>query len=218
MVEILDWTTKDPLNQIGFCAGVCRNSDLSVEKNIKRAKACIKAGHGRTLEYPDIYFILSGVSARVARQFYTHVIGVTKLQESTRCVEGAEGFNIPTTVNDTQKDKLLSGYNNIMNVYKDLIASGVSTEDAANVLPLGMYTKVIVKMNLRALEHMAHKRMCSCALKEFREIMAELKQKLRSYSEEWTWVCDNLLVPQCIQLGYCPESKSCGKMPKKEDR
>ena len=56
MITILPQTDKEPLNTIGYCAGVCWNSPVEdKEQNIKRAKSCIKSGHTRTAEYPDVF-------------------------------------------------------------------------------------------------------------------------------------------------------------------
>lgn len=223
MIEILDWTCKDPLNLIGFCAGVCWNAPVDdVEKNIKRAKDCIKSNHGRTEEYPDVYVVMDEYSARVIREFYTHVIGTTRLQSSTRYVDAKEmnpekDFYIPANFTDNQKDILLKGYQEIMKTYTELESNKVSKEDAANILPLGMHTKIVTKINLRALEHMAHKRCCYRAYKEFRALMKEFKAKLKQVSEEWKWICENMLVSECKALGYCPEVRSCGKEISKEE-
>lgn len=223
MIEILDWTCKDPLNLIGFCAGVCWNAPVDdVEKNIKRAKDCIKSNHGRTEEYPDVYVVMDEYSARVIREFYTHVIGTTRLQSSTRYVDAKEmnpekDFYIPANFTDNQKDILLKGYQEIMKTYTELESNKVSKEDAANILPLGMHTKIVTKINLRALEHMAHKRCCYRAYKEFRALMKDFKAKLKQVSEEWKWICENMLVSECKALGYCPEVRSCGKEISKEE-
>ena len=54
-IELLDGTTENPLQKMGFNAGVCWGAPLDdKEKNIKRAISCIKAGHGRVIEYVDV--------------------------------------------------------------------------------------------------------------------------------------------------------------------
>ena len=88
---------------------------------------------------------------------------------------------------------------------------GNTKEDAANILPLGMDTKIVWKINLRALMHFMNLRLCTRAYKEIRTLSNELKDKLRILSPEWEWICDNLFVPKCEAVGYCDEAKSCGK-------
>lgn len=75
-VTILPETTKNPISLIGERAGVCWGADTSdAAKNYKRGLDCIKSGHGRTLEFVNVEVILDGYSARVIREWYTHIGG-----------------------------------------------------------------------------------------------------------------------------------------------
>jgi len=223
MIEILPWTDKNPLYIIGYSAGVCWNSDVSdSEKNIKRAKSCILSGHTRTAEYPDVHMVIDGYSARAIRELYTHIIGTTRLQSSTRYVDAAnmniaEEFYYPPTLKDESKDAYKKALENVMASYKEIEDLGIPKEDAANLLPLGMHSKIVFKINLRALMHFANMRLCTRAYKEIRALMTEMKTELRKLSSEWEWICDNLLVPKCEATGFCDEAKSCGRKPKKSE-
>ncbi|WP_318677397.1 FAD-dependent thymidylate synthase [Treponema sp.] len=221
MITILPQTDKEPLNTIGYCAGVCWNSPVEdKEKNIKRAKSCIKSGHTRTAEYPDVFCVIEGYSARAIRELYTHIVGTTRLQSSTRYVDAKtmdvnEEFYYP--FEDEAKDVYKEGLTNIMQTYQKLEELGAPKEDAANILPLGMDTKIVWKINLRALMHFMNLRLCSRAYKEIRALSMELKEKLRVLSPEWEWICDELFVPKCEAIGYCDEEHTCGrKITKKE--
>lgn len=58
-----------------------------------RGLDCLESEHGRTFEFPDVYMVLDGFSARVIREFYTHIGGApTRLQASTRYIDYAKGF------------------------------------------------------------------------------------------------------------------------------
>ena len=83
------YTTKTPITMIGEEAGICWGADTSDGlKNYKRGIDCLESGHGRTFEYPDVYIILDGYSARVIREWYTHIGGSpTRLQASTRYID-----------------------------------------------------------------------------------------------------------------------------------
>lgn len=215
MITILPQTDKEPLNTIGYCAGICWNSPVDdKEKNIKRAKNCIQSGHTRTAEYPDVFCIIEGYSARCIRELYTHIVGTTRLQSSTRYVD-AKNMNPETDFYNPFKDEAGETYKDalktVMETYQQLEELNCSKEDAANILPLGMDTKIVWKINLRALMHFMNLRLCSRAYKEIRALSLELKEKLRGLSPEWEWICDNLLLPKCEALGYCDETKSCGK-------
>lgn len=223
MIEILPWTDKNPLYIIGYSAGVCWNSDVSdSEKNIKRAKNCILSGHTRTAEYPDVHMVIDGYSARAIRELYTHIIGTTRLQSSTRYVDASnmniqQEFYYPPTLKDETKETYEKTLETIMASYKKIEDMGIPKEDAANLLPLGMHSKIVFKINLRALMHLANMRLCTRAYKEIRCMMQEMKSELRKLSEEWEWICDNLLVPKCEASSFCDEAKSCGRKPKKND-
>lgn len=221
-ITILKETTKNPLETIGAMAGICWGSDLSSpEKNRKRGLDCIKSKHGRTWEFVEVYLVLEGWSARVIREFYTHIGGApTRLQESTRYVDGSDfKYVTPDKIARNQDTKDI--YENTMALIsagiKKLEEQGIPKEDAAMLLPLGMETKVVVRMNLRTLADMAHQRFCTRAYWEYRNLMTVLKEGLAEYSEEWDEIVDMLLIPKCEDCGYCEERFSCGRKPRKDN-
>lgn len=214
-IELLPETTEYPLQMIGKTAGVCWGSDNSdIKKNVERAKRCILSGHGRVEEWPEIHFVVSEISSRCMREIGRHVVGTSYLQESTRYVNCKSfGYYTPSMSEEAKKvyDETMNG---IKESYAKLLELGVSKEDAANVLPLGMHTKVVMKCNLRMLENFMNQRLCSRAYTEMRQFANMLKNELASISEEWKWVADNLFVPKCVKNGGCKEEKCCGRMPK----
>lgn len=229
-IELLDGTTEFPLQKCGYNAGVCWDAPLNdKDKNIKRAISCIKAGHGRVLEYVDIELVIAEVSARCLRELYTHIGGApTRLQSSTRYVSEQDGFGYytpPKIENDiANKTIFTEGMASIQKAYNGLLENGVTKEDAANLLPLGMESKMVWKINLRALINFMNRRLCLRALKEIRDLSTEIKKQLAAKNEEWAWIADNLFVPTCeiykyrnSQLVFCPEQQCCGKHKKIED-
>ena len=223
-VIILPETPKNPLSLIGERAGVCWNADISDdEKNIKRGISCIEAGHGRTMEFVDVHMIIDGFSARVMREYYRHVGGLTPyLQASTRYIDYKD-FDVIRPASIERNNEALVEFNlTVKNLRKSLEALktlGVPNEDVANLLPLGMATKCIEKRNLRNLVDMSHVRKCSRAYHEYRlELFPAIENALKNYSEQWAWIVDNLFKPKCEVYGYCDEKNSCGRMPRKEDK
>lgn len=217
MIKIIEnRTEKDPLTHIGENAGICWGSDVSnKDTNTIRGHNCMKSGHMRCAEYPTIEMIIDGYSARCLREVYTHIIGVTRLQESTRYVNCSDfKYYTVKNISDEQKEVYDDVMEGITKSYKTLLDLGMSKEDCANILPLGMNTKVVWKINLRALIHFMNMRLCNRAYKEIRQLANEIKDKLSNYSEEWKWICDNYFVPNCKMIGYCNEEKCCGLMPK----
>lgn len=220
-VLVRDYTTKTPLQMIGESAGFCWGSDISdANKNMKRAIECIASGHGRTMEFPDIHLILDGYSARVIREFYTHIGCLpTRLQSSTRYVD-AKSFKYVTPPSVFKNEKAKQVYDETMEHiregYAKLEELGIKREDAAMVLPLGMETVIVDKRNFRNLVDMAKNRMCTRAYWEYRQLMNDICEALSSYSGEWNTLIKLCMKPKCEISGYCTESKSCGRKPKKE--
>lgn len=229
-IELLDGTTENPLQKMGYNAGVCWAAPLDdAEKNRKRAISCIKAGHGRVLEYVDVEMVISGASARCLRELYTHIGGSpTRLQSSTRYVSEEQGFGyyIPPKIENNAELKPIyeDGMELIQKTYNSLMARKATKEDAANILPLGMESKMVWKINLRALINFMNRRLCTRALKEIRDLSIEIKDRLAEKNEEWAWIATNLFVPTCEiykyrnpNLVFCPEQQCCGKHKKIEE-
>ena len=215
-------TCIDPISLIGREAGVCWGADVTDgEKNYKRGMDCLASGHGRTWEYPQVYMILEGYSARVIRELYTHIGGSpTRLQASTRYINYEKGFDYivpPKIALNEEANKIYNeAMNNILKAMQQLEALEMPREDIGMLLPLGMESKVVLRTNLRNLIDMSHQRLCTRAYWEFRALMKELMQSLSEYSEEWKYLVDNYFVAKCDYMGYCTEKKSCGRKPAKE--
>ncbi len=102
-VIIQEHTTKNPITMIGEQAGICWGADISdKEKNYKRGIECLNNKHGRTFEFPDVYAIIDGYSARVVREWYTHIGGSpTRLQASTRYIDYKDfDYIIPKSIKE----------------------------------------------------------------------------------------------------------------------
>lgn len=221
-VTILSETTKKPVSLIGERAGICWGADITnAEKNYKRGLDCIEANHGRTLEYVNVELVIDGYSARVIREWYTHLGGApTRLQASTRYIDYSNfEYVIPPEVakNDEAKKIYEDTMKAITAAGKALEELGIPREDSAMLLPLGMSTKIVDKRNLRNLIDMSRQRMCTRAYWEYRELFSDICKALREYSEEWAFIIDTQMKPKCDVLGYCPETYCCGRKPKKEE-
>ena len=229
MVEILPETTKTPITMIGKMAGVCWGSDTSDDdKNYQRGLKCMQSKHGRTFEFPDVYMAITGHSARVIREFYTHIGGLpTRLQESTRYIDYSDfDYVVPNSIRFNQEHELGDDsanqlYTELMKYISETMVAldnlKVPREDIGLCLPLGMVSNIVCKHNLRTLIDMSRQRMCNRAYHEFRDLMKELCDALSEYSKEWKYIVDNMMYEKCHELGYCPEEKSCGKCKKKGD-
>lgn len=220
-IMILPETTKNPITLMGRRAGCCWNANITDDrKNYKRGMDCIKSGHGRVMEYVNVEMIIDEYSARVIREWYTHLGGSpTRLQASTRYIDYEHGFNyvVPNSIRNNEEayDVYLEAIHQICYGLVQLDELGIPREDSAMLLPLGMTTKIVDKRNLRNLVDMSRQRMCTRAYHEYRELFDDICNALREYSDEWKWIVDNLFHAKCDEVGYCTESKSCGRKPKR---
>lgn len=220
-VIIQNETTVDPISLIGREAGVCWGADIeNAEKNYKRGMDCLISGHGRTWEYPQVFMVLDGYSARVIRELYTHIAGgPTRLQASTRYIDYQHGFKYvvsPKIENNMEANIIYNdAMNELLESMKKLEVLGVPKEDINMLLPLGMETKVVLRTNLRNLIDMAHQRLCTRAYWEYRKLMNDMMNELKRYSPEWEYLVNHYFMPKCEEMGYCSENKSCGRKNKR---
>lgn len=215
-VIILSETTVNPITLMGQRAGICWGADTSdPAANYKRGWDCITSGHWRVMEFVSVEMVLDGYSARVIREWYTHIGGApTRLQASTRYINyGDFDYVVPSSI---ENDPDLCGtYESTMGTIRSAIAEleeyGIPREDAALLLPLGMTTRIVDKRNLRNLVDMSRQRMCQRAYWEFREMFNDILDALMKYSDEWKTITNTQMMPKCEALGYCPEKHGCGK-------
>ena len=215
MVEILESTEKKPLTLIGRMASVCKGNVPEDEETLRKiALSCIRQGHYRVLEYVDVYISMQNVSARFAREWYTHIGGSpTRLQESTRYVDSSSFMTVvPPSImqNASAFDRFSSCMKRIRDTYRELNDLGIPREDSAMVLPLGMTTRLSLKHNARNLMDMSRQRLCGKAYWEFRDVFSLLVSCLEEYSPEWKTISNLIFKPKCEVSGKCLEDLPCG--------
>ena len=180
------------------------------------------------MEYVDLEIVISDMSARAMRELYTHIAGVSRLQSSTRYVSEEDGFGFyvpPKIENDAEAYEIYTDtMSKIQEGYNKGLELGMTKEDVANLLPLGMNSKMVWKINLRSLVNFMNRRLCTRAYIEIRDFAKELKNLLASQNEEWKWIADSLFVPMCEiykymnpALVFCPEAQCCGRHKKLTD-
>ena len=153
---------------------------------------------------------------------YTHIIGVSRVQASTRYIKYDDlkfGYYIPNSINRNEEAKVIYDdcMSYILDSYNKLISLGIKQQDVANILPLGHHTTIVCKINIRALSHMFEVRECTRAYEEFRKLMKELRKALYELDEDWAYLCDNYFKVKCEKMLYCAERESCGRFPAKSE-
>jgi len=206
-IKILDYT-KEPLKIMSECASICYDS---IPKDVI-AKHCIESGHTRVSEFADVTVEISEYSARVMRELYTHIQGTSRLQRSTRYVnEDGFGYYTPPSIIE-HGDEAVKRYQSMMvainTTYNVLVEMGIPKEDVANLLPLGGHSKMVLKINVRALIHLAETRLCKRAYIEFRELMSELLPLISELDSDWEFIINNYCKKKC-EKGKCTEKIKC---------
>ena len=221
-ITILPETTIDPISKMGRRAGICWGADISnAKKNYERGLDCIKSNHGRVMEYVNIEAVIDGYSARVIREWFTHIGGApTRLQASTRYIDYSDfDYIVPKSIKTQEQS---ATYCAIMNEISDssqrLEELGVPREDIGLILPLGMTTKIVDKRNIRNVMDMSRQRMCTRAYWEYRQMFNDYIGALSKYSPEWNTLIPMIMKPKCDVLGYCPEKRSCGRRKRNEQK
>ena len=99
----------------------------------------------------------------------------------------------------------------------ELERQGITGEKANDLmrtlLPIGVPTKLRIGFDIEALIHFMNKRLCVRADEPIRQVAKLMKKEVLAVEPRYA----KYLVPQCQALGYCPEHKSCGAYPSKED-
>ena len=178
-ITIQTETTQNPIQLMGQEAGECWQANTNdADKNYKRGLECVKSGHGRVLEFPQIYILVEGYSARFVREYYVHLGGApTRLQASTRYIDYTkDGFSyvIPPSIEKDKEARLqyISAMLNINRQIRSLIdVYKVPKEDAAMLLPLGMTSTFVCRTNARNIIDMSRQRCCMRAYHEYRDFM-----------------------------------------------
>jgi thymidylate synthase (FAD) len=205
------YTTNNPVEAMANAASKCYNS--KPHKGI--VKHCLESGHYSITEFADFYFEISGVSRTLTHQLVRHR-HFSFAQRSQRYVnEDGFGIVIPKTIQ--QDEELLESFKeeigNIKKLYQKMVDNGIPNEDARFILPNATESIIVTKMNFRSLMEFCHKRLCTRAQWEIREMTKQMVEEIKKISPFLV----QYLVSTCEYLGYCPEGDCCGRMPKKDE-
>ena len=189
---------------------------------MKPLMAALKSSHESILEHAVYTFEVKGVSRALTHQLVRHRIA-SYSQQSQRYVDMSEAaYIIPesidkclapaTPVGCPLNIEYVNAIRKCEEVYRKLVGAGINPEDARYVLPNACTTNIVVTMNARELRHFFSVRCCERAQWEIRE----LANKMLKICREVSPIIFEGAGPSCVRDGFCRESKSCGRMPKKE--
>lgn len=208
-------TCYSPLNHTQLCIEA---EQTSYEDKLDLIKKVLKSGHHSVLEHVSFTYLISGISRSCSHQLVRNRIA-SYSQASQRYINFSDkSFDFVTPPEINKDSELLKEYIDFMNLCKEkydkFVEAGIKAEDARFVLPNAACTNISMTMNLRELIHVCGLRLCSRAQWEIRQLF----EKIKSITIMHYTFLDEFLQPNCIQIGYCPESHgSCGRRPKKSE-
>lgn len=219
--------TPDPERVCNRAAGVCVSAgEVKGDKHLMHALA---SGHDSVLEHATFTFAIEGISRACSHQLVRHRMA-SYSQQSQRYVN-MDGFDY--VVPESIRTSTVELYDNVVQEYPEedvplgvmycrmmelissfysiIVERGIPEEDARYILPNACTTNIIVTMNARELRHFFSLRLCTRAQWEIRQ----LAEKMLDCVREVAPALFEDAGPRCKALGFCPESKGCGRMPKK---
>ena len=208
------------LHYWGMFAAVCYNTQTDTPEKI--GKHCLKSGHFSGSRSQYIIFKIEDCPRDTVDQLVRHEQGCCKNVRSFRYVN-MEDFNctIPSEIKDNRKlvamwhlnmQNTRALYTAIENyVYEKTKSHERANEQARKCLPIHTDTAVCIGMDVEALIHLAHKRLCTRTEEELNTLTRAIVAHASAIIPE----LKPYLVCQCDHLGWCPEAKGCGRKPSK---
>lgn len=215
----------------GIGARTCTSDKIPTKEDdtTKALKSALSSGHESVLEHFTMTFAVSGVSRALTHQLVRHRLA-SYSQQSQRYVNMDEfEYVTPASMDDrviaeydffnnrnvyvTIREKYADIMEYLRECYKRMIDAGIPEEDARYILPNACCTNIIVTVNARELRTFFKYRVCNKAQWEIRELAKQILALCKEVAP--TIFAD--VGANCDVLGYCPETRSCGKCPRFTD-
>lgn len=187
-------------------------SSVSNNDKITLIRDVLKSGHHSTLEHISLTFAVSGISRACAQQLTRHRMASYSMQSQRYCDMNDLESVMPESIRNNLE--MFAKYRQFIKfatmTYSDMIASGISKEDARAILPMSSACNIVFTMNLRSLIHFLEERLCNRAQKEIRNLAGSI---LNLCIARLPFIFDSV-GSKCRRLGFCmePEKRSCGLM------
>lgn len=212
--------TPDPIMVIYTACRTCYSAQkphdiftsLILDRNVTEDKmmelinSVVLSHHDSVLEHINFTFTISGISRSCSHQLVRHR-HMSVSQQSQRYVaiqdEVESAVPRPIEVNPEALYQFEEAMVEATNHYHRLIKEGVKAEDARAVLPNAAATNMVITLNLREMIHICGVRLCQHAQKEIRDLVTMMRREIIREVPSFT----PFLVPECAQLGYCPQER-----------
>lgn len=151
-------------------------------------------------EFVDFTFLITGVSRSFTHQL-VRTRNASYAQESLRAVKPTQGCY------DHGNPDVAEAQEIIMHRYEDMVKDGVPYQEAREMLPTGVKTSILMKVNLRELAKMAEVRLCTRTAGEYQQVFKMMKAEVVKI---YPWLEDYIEV-YCVKYGICcfPRYEEC---------
>lgn len=183
-----------------------------IDGDEERIEKQLEIIHGSCLEHASFTFSIEGLSRACTHQLVRHRLASFS-QQSQRYtkVSDREVYEPGSIKADTDRSYIYyKAIDAAFVAYEELLEKGVPKEDARYVLPESVQSNITVTMNARELLHFFGLRCCRRAQEEIRELADQMMRICKCIAP----LLFRDAGAQCVQLGYCPEHKCCGKAPR----
>lgn len=213
---------KNFIKNHGEVACVCYNTNEKYAEKV--GLSCMKDGHMSGSRGDYFKFEIEAPRFTID-QLVRHEAGVFKNVQSQRYVDMDDNFSIYVPPKVEGNEKLLQQYIQYEEMckarykvnracFEDLGITGEQANDLMRtMLPIGVKSKVRIGFTLEGLIHFMHKRLCTRADLPIRKVAQLMREEVLQVQPLY----EDLLVPQCQALMYCPEKSSCKLYPTREE-
>lgn len=189
---------------------LCVGADMTNLSSTQGFETAVASGHHSILEHINFTFYIDGISRSCSHQLVRHRL-CSFSQQSQRYVNMESAPHIvPDAIlkNPVYRARYEKAIRTACEAYEFFLSSNIKKEDARQVLPNAMHTKLMMTCNAREFIHICELRLCSKAQQEIRELFYKMRELIKeSHPTIYT-----LAQPPCgIRLNKCKEKKSCGK-------
>ena len=223
-VELLnEEEVKNLFKTWGDFSRVCYDTKKSASENI--GKHCFKSGHFSGSRATYINFRISDVPRSTIDQLARKTVGmVINVRSQRYCDESNFDMYVPAIIKNNEqlaamwenhKAQTQLVYTETKRILEEEYGKKgeAANEIARGILPIDTYSQCTVGFTIEGLIDFMHKRLCTRSQAPIRRLAKKIKLEVINVLPE---LADHL-VPVCESMLFCPESKSCGKAPSKQD-
>lgn len=186
--------------------------------------SCLKEGH-TSGSRADMFKFRIYCPRFTADQVMRHSVGTAINCQSQRYVDMDENFSIyvpPQVMENEYLKSMYEEYERSNKQYYKYIREEMNLRDITGeeandlmrtLLPIGVPCNLTMGFTVEALIHFMHKRLCKRADAPIRKVAQLMKEAVLAVEPRYK----ELLVPQCVDMMYCPEKHGCGMYMSKEE-